>query len=162
MKCVQCGGSSVTSARENYAYTRCGLPSITLLNVEVRRCKDCGDVMVAVPRVLELHALIARAVILKRSRLTPAEIRYLRTHLGWSGTDFAKHVGVKPETVSRWENGHEKMSSQADRLLRLMIVTQAPVADYSLDKLVGVDAAPKPTKVKLGAHKAGWQLAAAA
>lgn len=155
MKCVQCGETSMTSARENYAYKASGLP-VTLVNVEVRRCKACGESMVAIPKIEQLHRTIAGAVISKRSRLTAAEIRFLRTHLGWSGSDFARHMGVKPETVSRWENGHDQMSPSADRLLRLMIVTRDPVSDYSLDSLLDVDAAPTPAKVKIGSSKTGW------
>ena len=161
MKCVHCGEASMTSTRENYAYKASGLP-VTLVNVEVRRCKSCGESVVAIPRIEQLQKTIAGAVISKRTRLTPAELRFLRTHLGWSGSDFARHMGVKPETVSRWENGHDQMSPSADRLLRLMIVTRDPVSDYSLDSLVDVDAAPTPAKVKIGANKTGWALAVAA
>lgn len=34
-------------------------------------------------------------------RLGPAEIRFLRKYVGYSGKDFARFVGVTPETVSR-------------------------------------------------------------
>jgi putative zinc finger/helix-turn-helix YgiT family protein len=148
----------MVSARENFSYKASGLP-VTLVDVEVRRCKECGEFEVVIPRVDDLHRTIARAVIAKRSRLTPAEIRFLRTRLGWSGTDFARHMGVKAETVSRWENGHDQMSPSADRLLRLMVVTRQPVSDYSLDSLVNVDAAAKPTKVRAKVSKEGWEAA---
>lgn len=158
MKCVACGKGPMVSARENFSYKASGLP-VTLVDVEVRRCKECGEFEVVIPRVDDLHRTIARAVIAKRSRLTPAEIRFLRTRLGWSGTDFARHMGVKAETVSRWENGHDQMSPSADRLLRLMVVTRQPVSDYSLDSLVNVDAAAKPTKVRAKVSKEGWEAA---
>ena len=61
----------------------------------------CGEHEVAIPRIEDLHRTIAQAVIAKRERLTPAEIRFLRKFLGWSGADFAAHVGTTPETVSR-------------------------------------------------------------
>ena len=156
MTCLQCGAASMTTGRENFNYKAAGIP-VTLLNVEVRRCKACGEYEVAIPRIEELHKTLARAVIAKRSRLTPAEIRFLRTHLGWSGNDFARHMGVKPETVSRWENGHDPMNPSADRLLRLMIVAHEPVSDYSLDSLVDVDAEAAPTKVKVEVSKLGWR-----
>jgi putative zinc finger/helix-turn-helix YgiT family protein len=154
MKCVECG-AEMTTARENYNYKASGLP-VTLQNVEVRRCKECGEHEVVIPKIDELHKLIAHAVVAKRARLVGPEIRFLRTHLGCSGVDFAKHMGVKPETVSRWENGHDVMSPLADRLLRLMILTNQPVSDYSLDDLLAVDAAPKPTKIRFAASKTGW------
>jgi putative zinc finger/helix-turn-helix YgiT family protein len=154
MKCLECG-AEMTSARENYNYKASGLP-VTLMNVEVRRCKSCGQDEVVIPRITELHKAIARAVVEKKARLTPAEVRFLRTHLGWSGSDFAKHMAVAAATVSRWENGHEQMSAQADRLLRLMALLKEPVSGYSPDDLLGIDAAAKPAKIKLTASKTGW------
>lgn len=145
----------MASTRENFNYKASGLP-VTLVNVEVRRCSGCGEFEVVIPKIEELHKSIARAVIVKKTRLTPEEVRFLRTHLGWSGTIFASHMGVKPETVSRWEHGHDPMSPLADRLLRLMVLTQEPVSDYTLDKLVGVDAESKPAKIKAKASKTGW------
>jgi putative transcriptional regulator len=158
MKCIECG-AEMTSVRENYNYKASGLP-VTLANVEVRRCKECGEQEVVIPKIAELHKVIARAVVEKKGRLTSAEVRFLRTHLGWSGTDFAKHMAVAAATVSRWENGHEQMSPQADRLLRLMALFKQPVTDYTLDNLLTVDAAAKPTKIKLAASRGGWKIEA--
>ena len=134
MKCPDCGEPMI-SARENYSYAASGLPYVTLVGVEVRRCKACGEHEVVIPKIEHLHRTIALAVIGKRDRLTAAEVRYLRKYLGWSGADFARHMGVTPESVSRWENDREQMSAVADRLLRLMVATKAPVSDYSLDLL---------------------------
>src|SRR4051812_40754478 len=123
MKCISCGGA-MTVSRENYAYKASGLP-VTLAGIEVRRCKSCGEHDVVIPRIELLHKAIAHAVVGKRSRLTPGEVRFLRTYLGWSGASFALHMGVTAETVSRWENGRDQPSPLADRLLRLMVLTRA-------------------------------------
>ncbi|MGH9782549.1 MAG: hypothetical protein ACRD88_00040 [Terriglobia bacterium] len=37
---------------------------------------------------------IATTIARKAPGLTPAEIRFLRKCLGWSGADFAAHMGV--------------------------------------------------------------------
>ena len=52
-----------------------------------------------------------------------------------SGADFAAHMGVSAETVSRWENGSATMGSAAERLLRLATLTREPAAEYSLGLL---------------------------
>ena len=159
MKCGACGEPMV-SARENFHYKASGLP-VTLVGVEVRRCKACGEHEVVIPRIELLHREIARAVVRKRSRLTFAEIRYLRTYLGWSGTDFAMHMGVTPETVSRWEN-NLRMGPVADRLLRLMVQTFAPVADYSLDSLSELTDEATPVRLRVEASNGGWRADAVA
>jgi len=160
MKC-DCG-ATMTSARENYSYTASGLPYVTLKGVEVRRCPECGEHEVVIPKIEQLHQCIALAIVLKKSRLMPAEVKFLRKHLGWSGADFARHMGVAPETVSRWENGREPMGGVADRLLRLMVVTQAPNRDYAIDALANLEEEASPTRIKVFADRQGWHTEQAA
>src|SRR5262249_50177460 len=134
MTCLECG-TVVKTTRENVKYDASGLPGVTLLNIEVRRCPGCGETEYVIPKIEALHRAIAAVVIAKGAPLAPAEIRFLRKYLGWSGADFAEHMGATPETVSRWENGKLAMSPQADRLLRTMVVVKSPVENYSLDVL---------------------------
>ena len=150
--------------RENYRYDASGLPYVTLEGVEVSRCQQCGETEVAIPAIEELHRAIGGALIRKRARLAPPEIKYLRKYLGWSGVDFARHMGTTPETVSRWEHGTAAMGAPAERLLRLMVATQAPVRDYPVAMLAQVAAAAdarKPQPVRLGlsrrSRRAGWR-----
>jgi hypothetical protein len=74
--------------RENYRYEAVGLPGITLQGVEVSRCGKCGEYEIAIPRIEGLHRVIAEAVISKKDRLTAAEIRFLRKHLGWTARNL--------------------------------------------------------------------------
>jgi putative zinc finger/helix-turn-helix YgiT family protein len=162
MRCISCGAQMHTR-RENFRYDACGLPGVTLWDVEVRRCPRCGEYEVAIPRIEELHRAIAKAVIHKSTRLTPAEVRYLRKYLGWSGADLARYMGTTAETVSRWETGAEPMGATADRLLRLMVVTRAPVSDYSLDVLKKIAKKTPPATMRLGLKmdQEGWHAEAA-
>ncbi|MBI3449205.1 MAG: YgiT-type zinc finger protein [Acidobacteria bacterium] len=58
MKCDQCGGD-LDSRRENYLYEESRYRGVTLLDIEVRRCGGCGDFEVVIPRIEELHRLLA-------------------------------------------------------------------------------------------------------
>ncbi len=156
MKCLTCGAQMKTR-RENYRYVASGLPSVTLEGIEVSRCPKCGETEVAIPAIEDLHRVIASALIRKRSRFAPAEIRFLRKFLGWSGADFARHMGTTQETVSRWEHGTMPMGSAADRLLRLMVASSAPVSDYTVDVLAQIAADDrKPRPVHLGLSRNQW------
>ena len=159
MKC-DCG-ATMTSARENYSYAASGLPHVTLEGVEVRRCAACGEHEVVIPNIEQLHQAIANAVISKKARLASAEVRFLRKHMGWSGAEFARHMGVKPKTVSRWETGKESIGPIADRLLRLMIVTKAPAREYAIETLASLEDEFAPARVRLSADKSGWHERAA-
>jgi putative zinc finger/helix-turn-helix YgiT family protein len=151
MKCVNCGGSMKTERRA-HRYTESGLSNVTLLNVEVRTCPACGEQEIVIPHIEDLHRLIARAVMVKPSTLSPDEIRFLRKWLGFSSTDFALAMGVRPETVSRWESKstRQPMAATAERLLRLMVANQEPVEKYPID-LFKTQPRVKPAPLKFRA-----------
>jgi putative transcriptional regulator len=160
-KCRLCGKGEMSTREENYLYRESGLPNVVLVDVEVRRCSECGHHEVALPRVTELMRTIAHAVILKRARLSGVEVRFLRKYLGWSGADFARHVGVDPSTVSNWENDREPIGPSSDRLLRLMVVHGTPVDDYSLDELTRIEnERTPPVEMRISPKPRGWHLAA--
>jgi putative zinc finger/helix-turn-helix YgiT family protein len=151
----------MTTARENFKYAASGLPGITLVGVEVSRCPNCGAFEVSIPHIEELHRLLAHEVAARTERLASEEIRFLRKWLGWSGVDFAAHMGVDPATVSRWENDSLQMGGSAERLLRLMVATREPIQSYSLDMLKQIsDTKATPLRLGFQADAAGWRIAA--
>jgi putative zinc finger/helix-turn-helix YgiT family protein len=160
-KCRTCKRGEMTVQKETHLYTECGLPNVVLSGVDVRRCKECGAFELVLPNVAELHRVIAHDVIKKPAFLSGAEVRFLRTYLGWTGADFAEHIGVDPSTVSKWENDKDPIGMQSDRALRLMVLHRAPVADYSLDELKKIESRRAPARVmKLRSKNHGWELTA--
>ena len=89
MRCMSCGNDGMTVRRKDVEYGWSGLDNVVLLNVEIATCPNCNDEEVALPRVAELHRVLAECLVKKPSRLTAKEIRFLRKHMGWSGEDFA-------------------------------------------------------------------------
>lgn len=162
-KCRNCKKAEVLGKKETYLYAESGLPNVVLVGVEVRRCPSCGHHEVVLPRVTELHRTIAHAVIHKRSRLSGAEVRYLRKYLGWSGADFARHVGVDPSTVSNWENDKDPIGPSSDRLLRMMVAHGTQVDEYALDELTKIENEQKPPiEVRVSPKAKGWEHVQAA
>lgn len=160
MQCLTCG-KQMKTRKENVKYDACGLSNVTLASVEVSRCQTCGEYEVSIPQIEDLHKALAQSVIRKPGRLNAEEVRFLRKYLGWSGADFAEHMGAKRETVSRWETGAAQIGSAADRLLRLMVVNQAPVNDYSLDLLRDIAKNQSVRTIRLQMNKEGWFAEAA-
>ena len=160
--CLMCG-SRMKTKRENYRYDAVGLPGITLEGVAVSRCGKCGEYEVEIPRIEDLHRTIASAVIGKRERLTPAEIRFLRKHIGWSsGRDFAANMGTTPETVSRWENGTMPMGPVADRLLRMFVASPRPSGGPPIGLMSRREKAhPKPLRLAMKVARGTWRADAA-
>jgi putative zinc finger/helix-turn-helix YgiT family protein len=157
-KCRTCGEAEMATKVETYRYRESGLPNVALVGVEVRRCPACGHHELVLPRIAELHRAIAHALIRKRARLSGTEIRFLRKYLGWSGVDFARHVGVDPSTVSTWENDKDPIGGPSDRLLRLMVAHGAPVEDYPLEELTKIEnQRTPPAEVRFAPRPRGWE-----
>jgi putative zinc finger/helix-turn-helix YgiT family protein len=152
VKCTECGEIMV-STRENRPYSK--LPGVLLLGVEVLRCPKCGESEVVIPKPNQLGDLLASHLIEKQYRLVGPEIRFLRAHLGLTGAELARRMGVSPETVSRWENGKDAMGPVADRLLRLLVA-----GDMPREALARIGDDSKPLNLVVRASRAGWKEAA--
>jgi len=158
MKCTECG-TPMKTRKENCRYEECGLKYVTLVGVEVSRCPKCDNYEISIPQIEGLHRLIARALIDKVTRFTGDEIRFLRKSLGWSGVDFAHHMGVAVETVSRWENAAAPIGPQADRLLRLMVAQGRPTATYPTERLKNINAKKATiTRLEIETRDERWEL----
>jgi putative zinc finger/helix-turn-helix YgiT family protein len=129
MKCMSCD-HVLTTKRENMPYT--ALPGAVLVGVLVSRCANCGEYEVAIPAIDALNRALAQAVMRKRGRLVGGEIRFLRSYLGYAGTDFAALIGSDPATVSRWEGDKQPIGHHADLLLRALVAIDKKVEAYPI------------------------------
>ncbi|NOY94715.1 MAG: helix-turn-helix domain-containing protein [Deltaproteobacteria bacterium] len=132
MNCLMCNGPLVATTG---SYEYASLPDTMLTNVEIRRCATCDEEEVVLPQLAQLNRVIAAELIRRPQALVPAQFRFLRKVLGWSGVDLARRFGTTKETVSRWENGHIPISPMADRFLRLAVAYETPVQDYRIHDL---------------------------
>lgn len=161
-KCRTCGKAELATRAETYLYTESGLPNVVLVGVDVRRCPACGHHELVLPRVVDLHRTIAHTVIHKPARLSGSEVRFLRKYLGWSGADFARHIGVDPSTVSNWETDKEPIGPSSDRALRLMVAHGSPVEEYPLDELTKIENERRPPiEIRVAPRARGWEAVAA-
>lgn len=132
-KCTLCGSKMNKVHDSLFHYTDCGLSKVYLKDVIIHACsnKDCREEEITIPNIDELHQLLAEKVASQVNKLLPEEIRYLRTHLGFSGVDFSEAIGVSPETVSRWEKGTVNMKEASERFLRVLILSKlGPFRNY--------------------------------
>lgn len=120
-QCSRCGGGHVRAVRRTKRrYELRGLSDIILHDIPLESCPECGHAEIV--DVDALRHAVAGAIVAKRKRLMPSEIRFLRKELGLSAVSLAAHLGATQESVSRWENGRTPMGVTADRLLRLMVI----------------------------------------
>jgi len=158
-KCLECG-TVMEAGRDTHKYDAGGL-DVTLLNVPVWRCPNCGEKEVEIQSIDSLNRLIVEDIVQQKERLGPKEIKFLRKYLGLASSDLAKKMHVDPSTVSRWERveAPQVMELQADLLLRTLVLLAAPVEKYPIEEVATKE--PKSKRRRIEAQKLGWAMAAA-
>jgi hypothetical protein len=90
--------------RGDYEFKESGLRDVVLLDIELVKCGECGNVDPVLFRLEELMHLVAVAVLQKQYRLEGEELRFLRKHSELTQEEFAKLLHVDKTTLSKWEN----------------------------------------------------------
>ena len=101
-----------------------GLQNIYLVGIRYFTYSD-GRVVPEIPAIKKLMQLIARDLIEQEEPLTGDEIRFLRKRLAQKQAEFARAIGIEPETLSRCENGHQKLGESNDKFIRLYYALSA-------------------------------------
>ena len=118
MRCPVCDSETVCQTGK-HRYVESGLDNVFISGIEICKC-PCGEEIVNVPAVPELHSLIGLFLVKKKALLTGKEIRFLRKNMGLTGKKLSDYIGVDNATISRWEKGSQAINKPNDRLLRLL------------------------------------------
>lgn len=157
--CMDCGQAPLKAQTENIRYLEGGLPNVVLKDILVETCPACGMRFVTIPRMAELHRVMAKNVILKPGRLVNYEITFLRKTLGLDKKTFAAKMHVRIEQVSKWEtrNAPATISPSHDLALRLLVAQGQRFEDY-FGEVDTVDLRPAehPTPVTLAVRDNHW------
>ena len=121
-KCLNCGGNC-KGVKKDYRYVECGLHSVTLKNITVNVCNECGSETPEIPSLSGLNIQIMLQLIAKESLICGEEIRFLRKMARLNGRELAKLMGLTAVHLSRLENSAATIGAQADRVLRLICYT---------------------------------------
>lgn len=136
--CTACG-SSCTSQTGRWHYVECGLDNVFVNGIEIRTCSGCGKQSAVIPAVLQLHAVIAQALVLQPQRLRGAELKFLRQYLGLSREDLAQTMGTTTDEVTAWER-EGNLSVHLERFLRLLAIAGKPADQYPAKGLAAIGA----------------------
>jgi transcriptional regulator with XRE-family HTH domain len=158
--CERCGGELASRTVPDFEHAAIGLPGVVLRNaVEEIYCTRCGTVdSVHFPNVDGLIAAIAVARVKQNTKLAGADIRFLRKALGRNQLELAALLGVRGETVSRWESTHQPIEPPTEKLLRALVAVElsdcAPGIDVDFKELLettvpAVRKDPRPTPLVL-------------
>ena len=159
-----------------------GIPFRVTIENAVRAWRDPESGRIVATSIPAFEELVAQLAIFRAHlpwKLRGDEIRFLRRVLDKSGKDFAKAIGLKPETLSRCEHGRQPLGEQTERLLRLYVVEmlqdRAPAALICRRDILQMGLRSRPDKplaftcrgirLKLAPEQPGhdaWELSEAA
>lgn len=155
-KCPTCR-SEMRGSLVSHNYRECGLEFVTLENVPVYDCQRCGEHVLSIPAIEQLHRGIALALAHKPFRLMPQEVKFIRRYLGLSNVDFARTMGVSREQASRWTST-DPMGASAERLLRLLVERIEPAEKYPIDWLQNIsEERDRVEPIRLRSSDARWE-----
>lgn len=153
----------VATSKRPYAFGLSGLSNLLLCGIKVQSCAKCGLESPTIPRLGRLMDTIARSLLRKPARLTGEELRYLRKHVGMRTNAFAARVRVRPEHLSRVENGKSAVAEQLDRLARAVVsaeLDQEFLRELLLDWVDDLEEAPEAPAPCFELHGKKWVPAA--
>ncbi len=120
MRCPDCSKGRMEACNEEYRYAECGLENVYLCGIRWSRCDSCGYEEAAIPRLGQLHRVIAWRLVTKPGLLNGKEIVFLRKQLGLKQYQFARLLGINQPELSRWETGERtRRTKPHDTLIRL-------------------------------------------
>lgn len=163
MTCSMCDNKKPLKRETiTHKYKECGLSNVTLVGVEHYRCEQCGEEYFGFGNMEKLHEAIAHVLLRKKDLLTGAEVRFLRKHLGYSGTLFAKLIGYDDSTLSRLENGAQPITRTFDHLIRFTVASKLPDRNYDLHDMILKGEGIEASRIELAATAKGeWEVKAA-
>lgn len=119
MNCSNCRQAVEVVKQRLYKYEGVRVHNLYLANVEVKVCLHCGVETPILRNVVKLHTMIGVALAQQPGRLAGDEVRFLRRRAGFKVNEWASRLGLADATYSRWENGHQVIGTNYDRLARL-------------------------------------------
>jgi putative zinc finger/helix-turn-helix YgiT family protein len=159
--CSNCDANA-RRVRTNYPFKESGLPNVILKGIEMIQCDRCGNADPIIPRANEVMKQLVLAVVEKPYALTGQEIRFLRKYLGMNSSTFASHLGVDRSVLSRWENGHDRVGPQSDRLIRTVATSLGGLknqVEQVIRKFSLINNDPKTLMIEINVEELSFEYA---
>ncbi|WP_182086584.1 helix-turn-helix domain-containing protein [Aureimonas sp. ME7] len=148
----------------NHHYTESGLDNVFLEGMLVE-VDDDGDDIITIPAINELHKAIALGIVTHEKGMSGSELRFLRTELGMTQSEFAVFVHRDKQTIGRWERGETEMEGVIEAAIRQHAIQKlelpfgAGIEELSSMSVPSAETQPIRITANDGGH-AGYALAA--
>lgn len=137
MKAISCSncGADARIERGEYNLDDLGIPAV-VVNMEKAVCGSCGNVDPVIAHMDDLMRTVALAIVCSPAGLRGRDVRFLRKYMRKTAEEFGKLLNVDKTTVSKWENEHDPVGDQSDRLIRLTAIALGEGLEGKLKQVV--------------------------
>jgi DNA-binding transcriptional regulator YiaG len=154
-RCFNCG-KPARRVQRNYLFRESGLPNVTLKDIQVVTCDNCGDQDPIIPRLNEVFGALVSATVRKPRPLRGEDVRFLRKQMDKSGESFARILGVDKTTLSKWENNQIPIGPISDRLIRAVVLGLGPSSKEEIEKGLScfneIDDSAEPVQIEINVN----------
>lgn len=109
--------------RAGYHYTECGLENVWIHGTDPV-VDDKGQITYVIHNQPGLHKEIARSIACQKSGMIGAELRFLRTEIGYTQDQLAQIVHRDAQTIGRWERDEIEIDQAAETIVRLLAIQE--------------------------------------
>jgi putative zinc finger/helix-turn-helix YgiT family protein len=131
-RCPNCGAAGLKS--QTLQRRRHVAGHVFTAKLPARVCAACGVSYFDDRVVAEFDALVA-AELVEAGITTPQALQFIRKVTGLQGKEFAELLGVRPETVSRWEQGKRPIDRATYAVVRQLLHERARGVTATTDYL---------------------------
>ena len=154
--------SDTPGRRARYRYTECGLDNVFIEGIDVS-VDDDGDEVLYIPAVNELHRTIARGIVESDTGIGGQELRFLRTMMGFTPAELAKHVHHDAQSIARWEKNRTPIQPVSEIVIRLLAVEKLNLGERGSVEQIAAKCVRAETRADIvidGSGPPGYRLAA--
>ncbi len=143
-------------------YTECGLQNVYIGGIS-KMTDDDGDDVILILAINQLHRVIAAGIVSHVKGMDGAELRFLRTEMGYTQAELAVLVHRDKQSIGRWERSEKEIDGSSEAVIRKLAIEK-----LDLNVKIGMEQltmSSVPTAevqpIKINAVKGGYELIAA-
>lgn len=121
-ECPVCDSTDIVRSVDEIDGDLVGLANMHLSGVIVVCCHECGETTYELPPQKLVSASIARELAQSNTKVTSPGLSILRHHIGLTGLELAKTIGVSNVSLSRWESGRVKVPKHVAILMKSLVL----------------------------------------
>jgi putative zinc finger/helix-turn-helix YgiT family protein len=142
-RCWKCGEGTVTDSTF-HARRKIG-GQVFVADLPARQCTSCGEKTVGGPDLLAFDAAVA-SELARTGASSPEALKFLRKSMALTAAELGELLALRPETISRLENGKMPVDRRTAALLGLLALDHFAGRTETADRLRALARRPKVRK----------------